>query len=121
VRSTRSRLVRPTPGPWEVAESAESNSYKIDKGSELGIRIYGRTRTLPTGETVTVKRTLANAKLVASAPDLLSALQTLLDAIKKHGKENGPENPVSDEDARRLISAIRGGLDAVDKAKGGAE
>ena len=64
-----------TPGPWVFTESlGKSNSYKIE-GDGLSIKIYGRDAFLPSGETAKVKRTEANARLVAAAPDLLLACQ----------------------------------------------
>jgi len=66
-----------TPGPWILdASKGDSNSYRIDVGG-MCVRVYGRYRYLPNGETVVVKRTLANACLIASAPDLLDACRKL--------------------------------------------
>jgi len=66
-----------TPGPWTFKESlGSSNSYKIETEG-LCVKIYGRDSSLPNGETVRVKRTEANARLIAAAPDLLDALRRI--------------------------------------------
>jgi hypothetical protein len=72
-----------TPGPWILSESlGSSNSYKIEKEpGGLVVKIYGRDANIPTGEIVRVKRTEANARLIAAAPDLLAACENALATI----------------------------------------
>lgn len=81
-----------TPGPWVVQiPNGPSNAYHIDCGG-LSVKVYGRLRYLPNGETVTVKRTLANANLIASSPELLDACRKLLaayEAVRSPGHGDG--------------------------------
>lgn len=62
-----------TPGPWEIDATYPEQSKKIHPvGSTIGVAIaFGDDE----------EETEANARLIASAPDLLSALQEVEDWI----------------------------------------
>ena len=95
-----------TPGPWMVNASTDTaNCYKIE-GAGLSVKVYGKDRYLPNGTTVRVLRTLANARLIAAAPDLLAACKAVRDLVEF--------NDVPREEIWKIIDA------AVAKAEGGA-
>ena len=80
-----------TPAPWK-------------HDSTWGIIKYGKTEicALHSGN-------LANAHLISAAPDLLSALDLILNKINAHGLEN-----------KHMIAAIEKAELAIAKAKGAA-
>ena len=56
-----------TPGPWQIADGESRRVYLINHGRDA------------VGETVyTDTRNPADARLIAAAPDLLAALQSLI-------------------------------------------
>lgn len=86
-------IMKHTPGPWKVGSTVTDYNAV---GGELGIglkihfagqdhewhvaTVYGQTEE---GEPLTCKQGYrsANARLIAAAPDLLEALETLLEAF----------------------------------------
>jgi hypothetical protein len=70
-----------TPGPWEA------------KGTDVfaGKNCIGICDT----DNDTQKRMEANARLMAAAPDLLAALQSLVASCEKHLAFRKPTNPVT--------------------------
>lgn len=59
-----------TPGPWQIADGESRRVYLINHGRDA------------VGETVYIEtRNPADAKLIAAAPDLLEALESMLDAF----------------------------------------
>jgi hypothetical protein len=77
----------PTPGPWSVVpdERTYNNGYMdlvdvqgYDIVAENGYSVVGSEGISTSDEDY------ANARLIAAAPDLLAALQTLLDAVNGH-------------------------------------
>jgi hypothetical protein len=69
-----------TPGPWEFDKSALTGRIDIRKNHANGdSRILGYVWSDQNGE--------SNARLIASAPDLLSALHLLLDKLHAHAPE----------------------------------
>ena len=99
--------MKPTPGPWEyfpkLSGSENHRGFRIgvDKGwfiaDAMPIDMDGKE-----GE--------ANARLIAAAPDLLEALQLLLD-IERGGDQGGSFR-------ERLYAAFRKAEKAVSKATG---
>lgn len=86
-----------TPGPWQVKNQI--------RGSALTIQVGGLDIALAFSTLVSkgdVDSVTANARLIASAPDLLSALKQVL---AHHGyTEAGPDFP----DARAAIRKAEG-------------
>lgn len=72
-----------TPGPWKV-DTINGKPYVIDSdtGNFCTARVHGVDSTL-----------WANAHLIASAPDILSALIGCADALKCAGQEFAMGNP----------------------------
>jgi hypothetical protein len=78
---------KPTPGPWVVTEPADTDPYddiSIKAGPRTVCRIWQEGRT---GSPINAEQ-WANARLIASAPFLLTALRALLepsDVSTAHG------------------------------------
>jgi hypothetical protein len=96
-----------TPGPWKFRDDS-----KVFKTNPFSVYIKGRgvhsaaIANIPRKQTIFEEEALANALLIAAAPELLAALQGLLKGIF-----DGPD----DSDAAMLIAKAR---DAVNKATG---
>lgn len=69
-----------TPGPWKVKRSTHFIDGKLTEYFWVGFGIIGDETPVITK---TLKENEANARLIAAAPDMLQALQTLLILSKK--------------------------------------
>ena len=65
-----------TPGPWEHKKDGDGEWRVRQKGSVK--KVFGGTTERPVCEVV---NTIADARLIAAAPDLLEALENLLKAF----------------------------------------
>ena len=96
-----------TPGPWRLNEN---NNWKTNPFS-VTVRKFGVHSTtianIPTRMTVPPHEQQANARLIAAAPDLLEALQTL------------PQGPLYTDDEINLW--VEKASAAIDKATGETE
>ena len=96
-----------TPGPWRLNEN---NNWKTNPFS-VTVRKFGVHGTtianIPTRMTVPPQEQQANARLIAAAPDLLEALQTL------------PQGPLYTDDEINLW--VEKASAAIDKATGETE
>lgn len=118
-----------TPGPWIAKEWGENDGYdcitpavriEADKPDGRTIVVvdaanYGWNRTglgnaAPANHEESRARVLADARLIAAAPELLEALRVALEIIEG-------EYPADDEIAAPVVSKIRA---AIAKAKGEA-
>jgi hypothetical protein len=84
-----------TPAPWQVSPYGNITSKSL---------VIAKVEQMP-GNYESEKQ--ANARLIASAPDLLSALDLLLNKINAHGLEN-----------KHMIPAIEKAELAIANAKG---
>jgi hypothetical protein len=91
-----------TPGPWKC----DLVSLKIWAND-------GNTEIARTSSDVSISEEEANARLIASAPDLLSALESAYNAIAW----DIPGGNLSDKEEETLLDVIR---EALRKAKGEA-
>lgn len=96
-----------TPGPWSlennIAYGWKTNPYSITV-RKRGVHCVA-VANIPAKKTITREEALANARLIAAAPDLLEALMTL------------PQSPTNtDDDWWKWIDKARA---AIDKATGG--
>ena len=66
-----------TPGPWAILDRAEDSRTHVSNGAHI-VCTLGTTRTDGS------PNHSANAALIAAAPDLLSALNLLLDKLHAH-------------------------------------
>ena len=62
-----------TPGPWAIS-IADPHRVVLANGSSKGLEVAQAKEFVPQYR----EQSLANARLIAAAPDLLEALQTLL-------------------------------------------
>jgi len=85
-----------TPAPWKC----DLVSLKIWAND-------GNTEIARTSSDVSISEEEANARLISAAPDLLSALDSLLNKINAHGLEN-----------KHMIATIEKAELAIAKAKG---
>lgn len=75
-----------TPGLWKLFVSRDACPHQIFLGEKLGcvnVPHYGYHD--PDG--IISKKQLANAKLMAAAPELLSALEALVNGLKESDEE----------------------------------
>lgn len=89
-----------TPGPWEVVEADEI--YVVHAGSYT-IATMGDPKSLMAHE-----EKLANARLIAAAPELLDALKDMVEMAKQHWhSESSAPWPVPV--ALNVIAKVEGG------------
>ena len=89
-----------TPGPWSVYQPESIDTCYEGEDNPATIRAGGtHVATIPGMRPQLSKRSLANAHLIASAPDLLAALERLA-------------HPMADDDdldyAREVIAKAKG-------------
>ena len=101
-----------TPGPWLRTKSG--NTFQIVAGADGNGDPNQLVATVhPAAITIDHEpcdETKANARLIASAPDLLSALEGML--------EHADMGEINDEDTLEAVNAARA---AIAKAKGGSK
>ena len=66
-----------TPGPWEYAGTTVF-ALTTDKGRHAVNRFFAGVQSAGQEHEATVSECMSNARLIAAAPDLLSALQGVL-------------------------------------------
>ncbi len=96
-----------TPGPWEVEEDGENNAY-----------IRRRIKTIWDADASPVAwdvRNVADARLMAAAPELLEAIEQAWACIE-HIKEHCPPY-----EKQAAIGVMKGIQLAIAKAQGGEE
>jgi len=102
-----------TPGPWKTPGHDIPNVHVYGSGRFPAIVAYCPALVNAGGAGTAPDERVANAKLIASAPDLLAALELLLtraDSIDQSATHDGLQN----------IAAIVGARYAIAKAKGEA-
>ncbi|WP_288725768.1 hypothetical protein [uncultured Enterobacter sp.] len=83
-----------TPGKWSFSHGIASDEsvacIEINSSESLHEVAYLQSTqsNLSSYEPTSFDRTIANAKLIAAAPDLLEALQDVLHAYDKHGEHS---------------------------------
>ena len=104
-------MIRHTPGPWELGEYENALGYDCMTG---GVKVgpvyldgaqYGQ-KTCAEIEADQLARMMADARLIAAAPDLLEALEGILPYLE--------EDP-DDDEYSELVRAVH---TAITKAKG---
>lgn len=104
-----------TPAPWKIAGKSgnDHEAFVIDAESRS---ICWTTSTLDcdTDEEVITEEDKANANLIASAPELLVALETLLEDHKRMFPEAHPNSTIKWEKCIEVKQALA----AISKAKG---
>lgn len=101
-----------TPGPWVVLPEEVDRPYIRIRGTRLGCRYKVANVIALDYEGVPAREadeTRANARLIAAAPELLSSLITLLDAVDDiRGIEIRDYCRREVEEAERVIAKARG-------------
>lgn len=104
-------MIRHTPGPWELGEYEDALGYDCMTG---GVKVgpvyldgaqYGQ-KTCAEIEADQLARMMADARLIAAAPDLLEALEGILPYME--------EDP-DDDEYSEMVRAVHA---AITKAKG---
>lgn len=91
-----------TPGPWTITRESDTHPLAIQtaEGTVAYVRHMGR----PDPEWQ------ANARLIAAAPELLAALESMVDMFERHiDGRPGPDDAAARwDDARAAIAKARG-------------
>ena len=104
-----------TPGPWSVYQPESIDTCYEGEDNPATIRAGGtHVATIPGMRPQLSKRSLANAHLIASAPDLLAALSGIFDHAERTDAADLAEIWSRMDDIRNLARA------AISKATGGA-
>ena len=99
-----------TPGPWDV--EPKGSRHFVDGADGLTVAYLDRAGVRERGEIE------ANARLIASAPDLLNALAGCADALREAGKDFAQANKLAvrpnlyelhERCARAAIAKAKGG------------
>lgn len=113
-----------TPGPWSVPHFARAHGCGcryVFAGEYLGgiAEVYVDNGKMPSGggnDCPSVDEATANARLIAAAPDLLSALRELLALGEQESIEDGElEEAIEDGELEEAKAAARA---AIAKARG---
>lgn len=99
-----------TPGPWSASKIPDRSHYVVHGGNDALPVADVRSETGHIRGTRGSVETFANARLIAAAPDLLSAAQTVLAGLHRRINEARVETPVFEG-----IAALS---DAIAKATG---
>ena len=77
------KMMSHTPGPWKVAENLFGNtaSYEVYANVETKSGKGGYTRICQ----ITPRDQKANARLIAAAPELLEALEAMVEMVEMNG------------------------------------
>jgi hypothetical protein len=102
-----------TPGPWAIHERAKDSRTHISNGAHI-ICTLGTTRTDGSPNHT------PNARLIAAAPDLLSALDSCLEIMIRAIGERLPIQQGTECEETDWQTAIRNAREALRKAKGAA-
>lgn len=109
-----------TPGPWRCDDVANDPSRRNHVGEHYhyvagGVGFYDKEN--PGGFCLSMVGSIDDARLIAAAPELLEALEGLLDARDTDWEEAAEGDPDSDE-GQAWLSAIKQAYEAVRKAQG---
>lgn len=96
--------VKWTPGPWEITEpNGTGNGMRID-----GPKDWPRIPEAWLGFAVTSEEQIANAHVIAAAPDLYQALASCQSWITDGGYEIDPDVAQICDQARAALAKARG-------------
>jgi hypothetical protein len=92
-----------TAGPWRVFDAFDNLEIVTDRLAAEDTRLIVRFKGPPNAK--------ANARLMTAAPDLLDALETLVERDRSEAAESGFTDDEMSwlEDARRAIAKAKGG------------
>lgn len=111
-RECEVNATKPTPGPWEVSARGEILGPRIGSSQEIVAYMPTWFEYAKAGLHATQDHTLANAGLIAAAPDLLEACKSALKVVSE----------IADIDAESRAGWAHKALDAaIAKAERGAQ
>ena len=91
-----------TPGPWKVFNSKYADKPGIETDDEtFSVVVFGKISESCGVDGRTEDEKQANAKLIAAAPDLLEALQAIVNWLES------PADALSDKDFNAAKEAIK--------------
>ena len=94
-----------TPGPWAAHNGNNPEYYDIVAGVERVCSVF-----LDPDKSYSHTERIANAHLIAAAPELLSELKLLREWVRRPwGEDDGPENDVLVWDVDAAILKAEGG------------
>ena len=91
-----------TPGPWFITNPHSMGTFYIESRIRPGIL----QEVASCGPTENNDHREANARLIAAAPDLLAALQAVLDSLGALTKRHELLNYMSEQEADSVFAAI---------------
>jgi len=101
-----------TPGPWRVGMNNGSNANIVTAGDDVGVAtiggIYMHRRIDEVEHEPACQAGLANARLIAAAPDLLEALVALRAEVQSMAARVGWAGMGAREKANRAIAKAEG-------------
>ena len=97
-----------TPGPWTVRHDFRSGNGELCIGVSAA-RIGPKSGAVAWPSGVDDAQELANARLIAAAPDLLAALQHMVDMYQRHFDVMPVAWQTADDIARAAIARATGG------------
>lgn len=101
-----------TPGPWWFAQHDEYGRYDIGQGDAVIARTCAPADSGPGEAAITDymhEHQRSNARLIAAAPDLLTALRAI-DHAWTSDMPSGPQNPIMVKKWRQLWEQARAAL-----------
>lgn len=109
-----------TPGPWKVDTPYDNDITSTVGGGDicttLNVEVVGRELTVADTVKASREEAWANARLIAAAPDMVSALDTYADQLCEGWCEQSPDFAHFDDCggclARRVAWQARGGAKA---------
>lgn len=111
---SRTATTSHTPGPWGVAHVGKS--LEGNYGAGFAVPCVIATNGATVAELMRSDSAMANARLIAAAPDLLAALRVIID--NEHRRLTG--GSANEPTLRDIINALDAGRAAITKATGAA-
>lgn len=102
-----------TPGPWRADLEPSLNAWRIRTIADIRGMPLASVHVVPTDSAP-----LANARLIAAAPELLAKLQDAVDEIEAWRKKHGPLGAPDTEAVTMLV--VRQARAAIAEATGDA-
>ena len=107
--------VKHTPGPWKIDETknyANSGTIDVSKGNRViaSVLVEIESGSYFQRDVMRLASTeeMANARLISSAPELLTMLKRVLEEYLTYDPENGPVAMLTLEQAKKAIAKAEG-------------
>ena len=97
-----------TPGPWFISKNQWSPNKRYLNGETFTVPMSGACTAVIVGQGCDIFEQESNARLIASAPDLLAMLERVTNQYATlYGALKAPSDPIIEE-SRALIATIKG-------------